>query len=214
MYVFYLFLLFLFSSYLYAADFITLPLVEKEAEQEEGVEETKHNLGMYKGKMLNPNIEGEYRLAVCVWCHTQSISISFIDVRYKWNPHKVVRKFNLYGLTDKGPAVENISPSSMVCLSCHDGGNAPNIAIGQTISGESVHSHPVFIIYRPGIKYLKPYNSPLEGWIGKKHFVYDLVKDYNGRVQCASCHDPHATTDAFLRAPRRGSKICFGCHDI
>ena len=208
------FLLSIIFAFVYAVDFITLPLKEENIQHEKGIKYTKHNLAEYKGKLLNPNIEGEYNLALCIWCHVQSLNISFIDMEFLWNPDKVVRKFYVYGQTKDGPVLKAISPSSLVCLSCHDGANAPNIAFGQTKSGASVHSHPVFVIYKQNSNYLKPYSSPLEGWEGKKHFVYDLIKEYNGRIQCASCHDPHSDNKAFLRATNKSSKLCMGCHAL
>ncbi|MBK3332775.1 hypothetical protein GWK41_06805 [Persephonella atlantica] len=210
----YVFLFFFLTAYLYAADeFVSLP-VKEGGEYEKGIRSTKHNLAEYKGRFLNPNIAGEYNLALCMWCHTQNIDVTFVDVEYRWDPEKEVDKFPIYGQTRKGPVLKSVAPSSMVCLSCHDGANAPNITFGKSSTGTSVHSHPVFVIYRKDRKYLRPYNSPLIGWEGKKHFVYDLIKDYNGRLQCASCHDPHTTNPLFLRSKNRGSKLCTGCHAL
>jgi predicted CXXCH cytochrome family protein len=32
-------------------------------------------------------------------------------------------------------------------------------------------------------------------------------------VECATCHDPHGTPNAyFLRLPLTGSQLCLGCH--
>jgi len=210
----YLLVFLLFSAFLYGKDFTTAPLLDEDIELEKGVKDTKHNLGEHKGKILNPNIEGDYGLAICVWCHTQNIDISFVNIQYKWAPKEIVKKFYLYGQTAKGPVFKNIHPSSLACLSCHDGANAPNIVIDNLSKGIFVHSHPVFIMYDPKSNYLKPINSPLMGWIGKKQFVYDLIKDYDGRIQCTSCHDPHLGTEFFLRTSTKGSKLCFGCHEM
>ena len=32
-------------------------------------------------------------------------------------------------------------------------------------------------------------------------------------IECASCHDPHTTTQTFLRVPPGGSMLCLTCHD-
>jgi len=213
MFSFFIFFFLSISAYVYAVEFSEFPL-RGEVEHEKGIRNTKHNLAEYKGRFLNPNIAGEYNLALCMWCHTQNIDITFVDVEYGWAPNKVIEKFPVYGQTKKGPVLEDISPSSMVCLSCHDGANAPNITFGKSSKGTSVHSHPVFVIFPRDTKYLKPYNSPLIGWDGKKHFVYDLIKEYNGRIQCASCHDPHSPNPLFLRSKNRGSRLCLGCHDL
>lgn len=213
MFPFYIFFFVFLMAFVYAANFSEFPF-RSDTEHEKGIRSTKHNLAEYKGKILNPNITGEYNLALCMWCHTQNIDISFVDVEYKWDPEKTVEKFPVYGQTKKGPVLKDISSSSMVCLSCHDGANAPNITFGKSGVGTSVHSHPVFNIYKQDAKYLKPFNSPLIGWEGRKHFVYDLIKEYNGRIQCASCHDPHSPNPLFLRTRNKGSRLCRGCHAI
>lgn len=213
MFPFYIIFFIFLMAFVYAANFSEFPF-KGDAEHEKGIRNTKHNLAEYKGRFLNPNITGEYNLALCMWCHTQNIDLTFVDVEYKWDPEKVVEKFPVYGQTKKGPVLKDIAPSSMVCLSCHDGANAPNITFGKSTTGTSVHSHPVFIIYNQDAKYLRPYNSPLIGWEGRKHFVYDLLKEYNGRVQCASCHDPHSPNPLFLRTVNKGSRLCRGCHAL
>lgn len=39
------------------------------------------------------------------------------------------------------------------------------------------------------------------------------VKLYNGKVQCASCHDAHGTANSmFLRVSTTGSALCLACH--
>ncbi len=39
------------------------------------------------------------------------------------------------------------------------------------------------------------------------------VRLYTGKVQCASCHDPHrANTQTFLRVDNTGSALCLTCH--
>ena len=210
----YIFLYLLFIASLYAADdFVSLPL-EEGGDYEKGIKNTKHNLAEHQGRILNPDVAGEYNLSLCMWCHTQNIDTTYVDLTFGWDPNKIVDKFYIYGQTKDGPVLKDVSPSSLVCLSCHDGINAPNITFGKTAAGTSVHSHPVFVVYQKDHRYLKPYNSPLPGWKGKKHFVYDLIKDYNGRIQCASCHDPHINNPAFLRVENRGSRLCIGCHAL
>ena len=39
------------------------------------------------------------------------------------------------------------------------------------------------------------------------------VKLFNGKVQCASCHDAHGTANSmFLRVTSTGSALCLACH--
>jgi len=203
-----------FFAYSYAQELLSPSIDNGNQEYQKGIESTKHNLASYKGRFLNPGENSGHMLALCMWCHVQHVEVSFVEIEYRWAPDETVGKFYVYGQTKKGPVIEKIAPSSMVCLSCHDGANAPNIVFDRTENGYAIHSHPVFVIYKKDAKYLKPYNSPLLGWKGKKVFVYDLIKEYKGRIQCASCHDPHVDNYLFLRTNNRGSALCLGCHDL
>lgn len=41
----------------------------------------------------------------------------------------------------------------------------------------------------------------------------NLLPLYEGRVECASCHDPHRSdTQTFLRVSNAGSALCLSCH--
>ncbi len=104
--------------------------------------------------------------------------------------------------TDAGDA-------SNACLSCHDGntnmdaygGVAPgSTAItGTGLLDTAAGNHPVGQSYA-GAGFNNP---PLNG-------VPDITGD---TVECASCHDPHDTTNApFLVVSNSGSAICLGCH--
>ncbi len=40
------------------------------------------------------------------------------------------------------------------------------------------------------------------------------VRLFNGFIQCASCHDPHESTNStFLRVDNTGSALCLKCHN-
>ncbi|BBG66100.1 cytochrome c family protein [Hydrogenimonas sp.] len=120
-----------------------------------------------------------------------------------------------------------------VCLTCHDGVNAPDIALfsesapqkfnnntaslsTDPISKDAfVHSHPVgkeYAPYSPGGNRasLRPESHILKDWIGAKT-IQDLVSE--GVVGCTSCHDPHTTNAQFLRTRNSDSKLCKGCHN-
>jgi predicted CXXCH cytochrome family protein len=40
----------------------------------------------------------------------------------------------------------------------------------------------------------------------------DATAGYQPYVECASCHDPHANAELFMRVPVAGSEICLTCH--
>ena len=46
-------------------------------------------------------------------------------------------------------------------------------------------------------------------WVDAAH----TVPLFGGKVQCASCHDPHNNTnEPFLTKTNDGSQLCFTCH--
>ncbi len=131
---------------------------------------------------------------------------------------------------------ESMGPgaSTRLCMSCHDGTSASLIlaatdrmparhhavygqrALHGAGAGESVpfarhgnaliNGHPVFVPYpkQPHEFNLHVPPSP-SGWAD--------VKLVDGRVECVSCHDVHATTfRPFLRRSNAGSAICLTCH--
>jgi predicted CXXCH cytochrome family protein len=130
-----------------------------------------------------------------------------------------------------GATTANASASNL-CLSCHDGTVAinsfqnpsnqnplPNMVgtaagglmqAGATNLGTDLSTtHPVNFLYDAALFGADPtLNNPasLTG-----------VRLYAGRVQCASCHDPHTSQDpsgrSFLRVTMASSGLCMACHN-
>lgn len=97
------------------------------------------------------------------------------------------------------------------CSQCHRKGNE-NIDgvhdLGIAAFGNNLtDDHPVSVEY-PSRMVDKQFNPrPGNGEFDNG------VKLFNGRVECASCHDVHnAETKPFLRAGLQGSSLCVTCH--
>lgn len=124
---------------------------------------------------------------------------------------------------------------SNLCLSCHDGTVAINsfnnpsnlealpnmtgttagkLPVGNSNLGTDLtNDHPVNFTYDNTLAGLDG-SLHLPGLTGTGAALANGVKLYNGKVQCASCHDPHTSTQgAFLRASMTGSLLCFSCHN-
>ncbi len=201
---------------------------------ESGIYTTKHNL--LRGVIVP---KGEEKPEFCMWGHIPHDSLSGDTEAPKWLPQgENESTFGVYGMDQNvSGAQTSQTPDVMVrvCLTCHDGVNAPNISLFSeeapqkfnlntaTASvnneplpnGSFVHSHPVGINYSPysesGSKAsLRPETFILNGWSGAKT-IRDLVSE--GTVRCTSCHDPHTTNGLFLRTSNRGSALCKGCHN-
>lgn len=148
-------------------------------------------------------------------------------------------------IADIGNAgVEATAAVSNLCLSCHDGtvainaiSNTSNARPTTTMTGGSgagsafmptgaptnfgsdlTRTHPINFtyntalttntnLYAPGTL-VNPVDASGSGLGGPKLF--------SGKVQCASCHDPHTSQDstgkAFVRVTMDGSQLCFKCH--
>lgn len=108
-------------------------------------------------------------------------------------------------------------PTSMVCLSCHDGtvatstidsahailaGLREGFALGPDYA---LHDHPIGIEYPRADREYRP-----------KSFVLatGVVRLPGGRVECDSCHDPHNKygIDGMLVMSNRRSALCLTCH--
>ncbi|GEM_PF-922879 len=195
-----------------------------EGGSEKGVLTTKHN--MFKGLMIE---DKQNNMEPCLWCHIPHDKYVG-KTAPKWNQDSG-QNFTIYGAQDESDYDYANRPDTIlrVCLTCHDGINAPNIVLsnneesqkhtkeanllGQPVTYDS-HQHPVGRDYAPhsvnGRKAsLKPQSTPLLGWIGADS-IGDLVPE--GVIRCTSCHDPHSTSGLFLRINNSQSQLCLGCH--
>lgn len=128
----------------------------------------------------------------CVYCHAPATAATAEAPR--WN----------------GATQSSFAPAADVsdaCLGCHDGTSAR----AMHVEG----NHPVGVDYeRLAVQRaasLRPSSSPsgLGGTIAE-----DLL--INGRVECSSCHDPHAAHGSGttrLRVSNQGSRLCLTCHE-
>jgi predicted CXXCH cytochrome family protein len=112
----------------------------------------------------------------------------------------------LTGTVDTEP-----SAISLLCLSCHDGTVAIDTLGGNTMGdlrGSAVVdsdlslSHPISVTFdttTPPADMQNPTSAQV----------------IDGKVECASCHDTHASTteDNLLYLSNDASEICLDCHD-
>ena len=143
-----------------------------------------------------------------------------------------------------GPT-KQASYMSLLCMSCHDGGIAassfyytdvlgtigtiganviPNI--GNSGGDGLANDHPVDFTYSAALAASAGgLQTPTEGaavrvpYVGKTTpfpLFKDQPTDTSGRVECATCHNPHDNTknggNYFLRMENAGSAVCLNCH--
>lgn len=201
-----------------------------------GIADTKHNLSSSgSGTIKSDNPE------ICVFCHTPHESIKNDNIPL-WNHNlSTVAAYGVYtsptfnatDAADVGGVTADTAAVTNLCLSCHDGtvainslNNASNINPTITMTGTNVdgtlpagttnlgshlsNDHPINFTY----------DTALVTADGGLHDPSTLTNArlFNGKVQCASCHDPHTSDTtggkgAFLRASMNGSALCLECHN-
>ena len=128
---------------------------------------------------------------------------------------------------------------SLLCLSCHDGtvtqasfyqitsamGGAGSVT-PPNIGGSSglENDHPIDFTYSVALATadggLKPPTEgisvriPTVGAVGNLLPLFkDAPTDVSGRLECATCHNPHNPTNGkFLRMANSASSLCLNCH--
>ena len=160
---------------------------------------------------------------ICAVCHTPHNADS--TVTPLWNHELSNANYTLYSSpTFEGP-VQPPGRASKLCLSCHDGTVAVDNFGGTTnggsfITGDALigtdlsNDHPISFTYDDalattdgGLFPPSTTNSGLGGTIDQ-----DML--FAGKLQCASCHDPHNNTNGnFLVMSNLASALCLTCHN-
>lgn len=131
--------------------------------------------------------------------------------------------------------------SPLACFSCHDGVSAldrsinipgsggffstnnyalnlsnelKNIVLDRiVIAGNNIdisYGHPVSILYVEGLSKLKSKDTPIINWANAS-IINDILID--GKIECASCHNPHDKTTRLYLRHNNGSILCTTCHN-
>ena len=196
---------------------------------------TKHNLSITGTGTVKSTDETE----ICIFCHTPHQAIKNDNIPL-WNHDlSATASYGVYtsptfdgssSITDLGGTNAATAAVSNLCLSCHDGTiainslNNPSNATGgnptmtgtgaggvmpagtSNIGADLTDDHPVNFRYDAALYAADSSLNDPSGLTG--------VRLFNGYVQCASCHDPHESTNAtFLRVDNSGSALCLKCHN-
>jgi predicted CXXCH cytochrome family protein len=196
---------------------------------------SKHDLSTGGGITNKSTNESQ----VCIFCHTPHQKT--ITATPLWN--KTLSAQATYGVYASGTLnatladVGGSGTVSNLCLSCHDGTVAVNsldnkssigtptmgsateldatgkIAAGrETIIGTSLtNDHPINFTYDAAL-------ATLDGGLvtptsASYVDVAHAVPLYSGKLQCATCHNPHNNANSsFMRKANSGSALCLTCH--
>jgi predicted CXXCH cytochrome family protein len=204
------------------------------------VVDTRHNLSSTAGaeQIVDRSTDEDQ---VCVFCHTPHQAAPAAPLWN--HTQTTVASYGVYAspTLDAGD-VTDIGGSgdvSNLCMSCHDGtlgvndlGNPANDTGGNPTMGSGTEldsagriistrpsnmgtslgdDHPVNFTYDPAL------SSADGGLVTPVSSAYvdsaQTVPLFAGKVQCASCHDPHDNTNKpFLTKSNTGSQLCTTCH--
>ncbi len=112
-----------------------------------------------------------------------------------------------------------INSESGFCLSCHDGSTLDTSSYASTESISERISRPTPVGHTKGVDH--PFSvsyeeaKNLSPTLKLKGFPNNPIKLFDGKVECASCHDPHSCQNPlFLRISNDRSSLCLACHDM
>ncbi|MBI3649606.1 MAG: cytochrome c3 family protein [Acidobacteria bacterium] len=164
------------------------------------------------------------------------------NVQVKPGPYSVYSSASLNGVArDPSTATSATGAAfmSLLCLSCHDG-TITQASFYQTTSGMGgagsttppnvggtsglSNDHPVDFTYSAALASADGgLRTPTEGaavripyvGTGNLPLYKDQSTDTSGRMECATCHNPHNDTNQkFMRMANSGSALCLNCHGL
>jgi predicted CXXCH cytochrome family protein len=157
---------------------------------------------------------------ICIFCHTPHNADRTISGAPLWNHQVTTATFTLYGSPSLKKAPEQPGGVSRLCLSCHDGTVAVDNFGGRTGGSHFVSTqnnlttnlsddHPVSILW--------DHQTQQTACVNCHNFRSSaprVIPFFDGRVECASCHEPHnkAADVNMLRKSLSKSAICLHCH--
>jgi predicted CXXCH cytochrome family protein len=166
---------------------------------------------------------------ICLPCHTPHHSNTSVDAAPLWNHELTTATYTTHSGAGI-PANEALDPTSILCMSCHDGtvaldsfggvSNGVQFILGDALLGTDIEDdHPIGAdaIYR-----LFPWMNNPVNWEGsaagnpRKFRLREMT--VNGAVEdvvsCGTCHEPHNGEENpyMLQLPIAGSQICLECH--
>ena len=200
--------------------------------------------GVIAGTAHDFSIQGYSGGQICIACHTPHGGNTTVTDAPLWNHAVTTASYTLYSSStlNAGPLAQP-SGVSKLCLSCHDGtvavdsfGGAAGTnfvtgigAVGSAAQGSLANDHPIGFTYDAALATLdgslhNTTNSVTIGTGGTRTRTGTIASLllFNGRLECASCHDVHNTFTAsngvgggapLLRVSKAGSAICLTCHN-
>ena len=170
---------------------------------------------------------------ICIVCHAAHNNQNAQD-ELLWNHDPTTQTFIPYSSPTLDGATAGPGATSLLCMGCHDGvvaldayGGTGTITEGPltgnvAFSSDLSDDHPVGVTYDPAADAeLQPIDNPVNFGPAGSTTVGTVAQMLQaGAVECASCHDVHATLSGgnggngnLLTVNNAGSDLCFACHN-
>ena len=141
---------------------------------------------------------------VCSGCHTPHNALASTSGPL-WNAAASNGTYSMYDSPSINMVTDTVPNGvSAACLSCHDGVlGVVGAGSGKNLGEDLTNDHPISIAYD---------NAADSGFVQLNQLNAGL-KLYGNKVECATCHDVHAT-DVVGKLERNlgGQDICTACH--
>jgi len=171
---------------------------------------------------------------ICIVCHTPHNGATQV-VGPLWNHAISSQTYLVYDSPTITRKPEQPQPGSIsrLCLSCHDGTIALDSFGGKTgattmdpestamLGADLRNDHPIGIAWNHDAPATSPNVAKNECIVCHDNFLPTKatagkeLKFFNGKVECASCHDVHNSRVMdvkLLRKPLQNSQLCQHCH--
>lgn len=189
------------------------------------VTETVHNLSHTAKVSPMSGLIADYGSA-CVYCHTPHGGQTSAPL---WNRQFAAGPYQMYDAAHSSTIDMTVDPQptgvSMACLGCHDGTigldvitNVPNSYTGSPAVGTTLPNDGRMTYLGQDLRNDHPVSVTYDNTADVKFNASTSVETaglqlYSGKVQCASCHNPHtAANRPFLRIANTASALCLTCH--
>ncbi|MDH4162081.1 MAG: cytochrome c3 family protein [Nitrospirota bacterium] len=188
---------------------------------------SKHDLSLTTGGSNSVHADNT-TLSSCQFCHTPHNGVAVAGAPL-WNRTLPNTTYTFYATAAASTTAFDggLGPNSLTCLSCHDG----TVSVGDVLVGTDGVFTANANVNADGTLGATQYNLGTD--LTNDHPVGFVVDDqsgkagltniaamqtagakfYTGRMECATCHDPHQTTyGKFLRWS--GGSMCSDCHAL
>lgn len=165
---------------------------------------------------------------ICVFCHTPHNAVMNVAAPL-WGHAVTTQTYSLYSNASSSTLNATTGQPqgvSKLCLSCHDGtvaidsfGTRTGSNLIATSSTRNLgidlrNDHPISFTYDAALVTADAGAGPNQLVLpASTREVVPGVPLFDGRLECASCHNPHNNSNGgFLRLSNAASALCLRCH--